>query len=125
MIEVLAGSHDAVLGFRVVGDVTADDYNVLDPAVHRAVDQHGSVRLLLDLTDFRWEKVEAWASDLRFGEQFRHAIDRMAIVGDHTWERWLAHLAEPFYAQEAQFFSDAVAAWAWLDEYAGEPPVST
>ena len=116
MIEALPGSHDEVLGFRVAGDVTADDYAVLTPAVRTAVDKHGSVRVLLDLTDFHWEKAEAWGADLHFGEQFRHAIERMAIVGDHAWERWLAHLAEPFYARDAQYFTDPDQAWNWLEE---------
>jgi hypothetical protein len=116
MIEALPDSHDAVLGFRVSGDVTAEDYGVLTPPVQAAVDEHGSVRLLLDLTDFRWEKAEAWGSDLRFGEQFRHAVARMAIVGDRAWERWLAHIAKPFYARDAEYFTDAEQAWTWLDE---------
>lgn len=115
MIETLDRSHDAVLGFRAVGDVTAADYEVLTPAVHAAVEEHGAVRLLLDLTDFHWEKAEAWGADLRFGEQFRHAIERMAIVGDRTWEHWLTRLAEPFYAQQARFFTDIDQAWTWLE----------
>lgn len=116
MIETLPRSHDAVLGFAVAGDVTAEDYQVLTPAVQAAVATHGTVRLLLDLTAFHWEKAEAWAADLRFGEQFRHAIDRMAIVGDRAWERWLTRLAEPFYAQQATFFTDPEEAWTWLEQ---------
>lgn len=116
MIEQLRGSHGAVLGFRVTGDVTAEDYGELEPAVRAAVDEHGSVRLLLDLVDLHGEKLEAWGSDLRFGAHFRHVIERMAIVGDHAWERWLTRLAEPFYARDAQYFTEQDAAWAWLDE---------
>ncbi|NNU26968.1 STAS/SEC14 domain-containing protein [Isoptericola sediminis] len=116
MIEKIARSHDAVLGYRVVGDVTREDYEELVPAVQAVVDEHGRARLLLDLTDFRWEKAEAWGADLRFGEHFRHVIERMAVVGDHGWEKWLARLAEPFYAQDAQFFTDQDAAWDWLAE---------
>lgn len=116
MIEESARSHGAILGFLAVGDVTAEDYHVLQPAVEAAVQQHGSVRLVLDLTEFHWEKVEAWGADLRFGGTFRHAIERMAIVGDRTWERWLTRMAEPFYAQQAQFFTDQDAAWAWAEQ---------
>jgi hypothetical protein len=115
MIEKMEQSHDAVLGWRVTGDVTAGDYDVLVPEVQSVVDEHGTVRLLLDLTGFRSEKVEAWGADLRFGQHFRHVVERMAIVGDHAWERWLARLAEPFYAQDARFFTDADEAWAWLE----------
>lgn len=85
------------------------------------MDEHGSLRLLLDLTEFRWEKVEAWGADLRFGEHVRHAITRMAIVGDHTRERWLTRPAEPFYAQDAQF-TERDAAWRWLESWRRRVP---
>jgi len=114
MIAELSGSHDNVLGFQVSGDITKEDYDVLTPAVATAA-QNGSVRLLLDLTDFRWEKVDAWGSDLHFGHEFHDAIERMAIVGNHRWEKYLARMAQPFYAQEAQFFSTADEAWAWVN----------
>jgi hypothetical protein len=114
MIQELPQSHDNVLGFRVSGDVTKQDYDVLTPAVSAAA-AGGTVRLLLDMTDFRWEKVGAWASDLHFGHEFHQAIERMALVGDHTWEKHLASLAQPFYAREARFFSAADEAWAWVE----------
>jgi len=63
------------LGFHVSGDVTKADYDVLTPAVAAAVDQHGSVNLMLDLTDFHWEKVSAWGADLRFGHEYHDKID--------------------------------------------------
>jgi hypothetical protein len=104
-----------VLGFNVSGEVTKADYEVLTPAVAAAIDQHGTVRLLLDLTDFHWEKVSAWGADLRFGRQYHDKIDRMAIVGDKRWEQHLASLASPWYAQDAKYFDNDTDAWAWLD----------
>lgn len=115
MIEKMSRSHDNVLGFRVSGDVTRDDYAVLDPEVRSAVDAAGSARVLLDLTDFHWEKIEAWGADLRFGREYHKSIDRMALVGHHQWEKWLAKVAEPFYAQQARYFPDVEQAWAWLE----------
>jgi hypothetical protein len=115
VIETLPRSHDNVLGFRVSGDVTREDYEILEPAVRALVDASGSVRLLLDLTDLRWEKVDAWGADLRFGKQFRQSIERLAVVGQHRWEEWLTRLAEPFYAQHAQYFADVGQAWDWLE----------
>jgi hypothetical protein len=103
------------LGFHVSGDVTKADYDVLTPAVAAAVDQHGSVNLMLDLTDFHWEKVSAWGADLRFGHEYHDKIDRLAIVGDRKWEEHLTHICTPFYAKNARYFEDEAAAWTWLD----------
>ncbi|GAA4063771.1 SpoIIAA family protein [Agromyces indicus] len=107
-------SSGDILGFVVSGDVTKADYDVLTPAVEAAVEEHGEVKLMLDLTDFRWEKVGAWGADLRFGHEFHEKVARMAIVGHKKWEERLALLASPFYAREAAYFEDPDAAWAWL-----------
>ncbi|MEZ5125259.1 MAG: STAS/SEC14 domain-containing protein [Thermoleophilia bacterium] len=114
MIEVIPGSSGNVLGYKVSDDVTKDDYAILDPAVEAAVKEHGSVRLLLDLTAFRWEKIDAWASDFAFGRTFKQNIDKMAIVGDRRWERYLAKVAGRFYAKEARFFERDTDGWDWL-----------
>jgi hypothetical protein len=60
--------------------------------------------------------MEAWLEDLEFGWKFRHNIEKMAIVGDKSWERWITHLARPFYALNARFFDieDIEQAWTWL-----------
>ncbi|MFV0458357.1 MAG: STAS/SEC14 domain-containing protein [Actinomycetales bacterium] len=116
MITQLTRSHDNILGFGVEGDVTKEDYQVLVPAVQAALESHATVSLLLDLVGFHWEKVSAWGADLRFGATYHDKIARMAIVGDHTWEKWLAKLADPFYARQAQYFTTHDEAWAWLEE---------
>jgi hypothetical protein len=75
-------STDKILGYRVSGDMTKADYQTLTPAVAAAIEAHGSVSVLLDLTGFHWEKVSGWGADLHFGRQFHDKIDKMAIVGD-------------------------------------------
>ena len=114
MIERLERSSGAVLGFAVSADVTRDDYDVLTPAVQSAVTEFGEVQLLLDLTGFGHEKVDAWGADLHFGHEFHHKIAKLAIVGDHRWEQYLAKLSSPLYARDSAFFGDVDDAWAWL-----------
>ncbi|MBX7433954.1 STAS/SEC14 domain-containing protein [Mycobacterium sp. Y57] len=115
MIDKMERSHDSILGFQVSGDVTREDYDILEPPVRAAIEEKGSIRVLLDLTDFHWEKAEAWGADFRFGKEHHNAIERMAIVGNHEWEKWLTRLAQPFYARQARYFSDADEAWTWLE----------
>jgi hypothetical protein len=42
------------------------------------------------------------------------SILKLALVGDHAWERYLIKLAGWFYAAEARYFEDIDEAWAWL-----------
>jgi hypothetical protein len=115
MIETMERSTDDILGYTVSGDVTRADYQTLVPAVSAAVEAHGSVSVLFDLTGFHWEKVSAWGDDLNFGKQFHDKVEKMAIVGDKKWEHHLAKLAQPYYAREAKFFDTDDDAWTWLE----------
>ena len=118
MIEKLADSSGNVIGFKCIGNITASDYKKMVPEVKALVEKEGNIRLLIDLSEFKWEKMEAWLQDLKFGSEFRHEIQKIAIVGDKTWEKWITHLAKPFYARDAKFFHTAEInkAWAWLRE---------
>ncbi len=118
MIKKLEQSSGSSIGFKISGTITKDDYTTLVPAMEALVDQAGDINLLIDLTDFKWEKVSAWGADMHFGSTYRKKIEKMAIVGDKKWQKWITHLADPFYAREAQFFSsqDSEAAWTWLKE---------
>ena len=82
------------------------------------VQKEGNVRILFNLTGFKAEKIDAFVADLKFGHKFHEKIQKMAIVGDKIWEKWITHLARPFYAKEAKYFQsvDTAKAWSWLRE---------
>jgi hypothetical protein len=116
VFEKLSESSGPIVGYKVVGKVTAEDYQQLNPEVQALVDQHDDVYLLLDLQEFAGEEVKAWLPDMKFGHRFHDKIKKMAIVGDKRWEKWLTALADPFYAKDAKLFhSDKIdEAWSWL-----------
>lgn len=117
MIEKMDKSQGKVLGFRLIDDVSKSDYNVLVPAVQTVIDQEGSASLLLDLKEFKWEKVEAWGDDLNFGLKYHGKIDKIAIIGDKRWEELLAVFGK-VYGKETKYFhtSDMDSAWKWLQK---------
>ena len=119
MIEKLAENSGNVVGYKAIGTITASDYQKLEPEFKALVEKEGNVRVLIDMSEFKWEKMEAWLQDLKFGFEFHHEIQKMAVVGDKGWEKWMTELAcKPFYAHNAKFFhtADIDKAWAWLRE---------
>jgi hypothetical protein len=116
VIEKLSESSGPVVGYKVVGKVTVQDYEQLGPEILALVDEYDAVCLLLDLQAFGGEEIKAWLPDLKFGHRFHDKIDKMAIIGDRRWQKWLTALADPFYAKDAQFFhpDETGKAWAWL-----------
>lgn len=59
-----------------MGEITKEDYPTLGPAVAAPIKQYGAIRLLVDLSDFKKENAEAWASDLGFGKEYHDQIER-------------------------------------------------
>lgn len=116
MIEKMIESAGNIIGFQAVGNIQKEDYAQLTTELEAALTAADSLRLLLDLAEFEGEEMKAWGADLKFGHEFRKKIEKMAIVGDKKWQKWLAALADPFYAREAQYFptTERDAAWAWL-----------
>lgn len=118
MFEKLNESSGPVVGYKIIGKVTPEDYQQLNTEVQALVDENNEVCLLLDLQEFAGEEVKAWLPDLKFGHRFHDTIAKMAIVGDKRWEKLIAALADPFYAKDAKFFhaEETDKAWAWLRE---------
>ena len=114
MITKLDKSAGSAIGYKLSGAIGKEDYAVMVPELENLVKEHGSVQLLCDLTDFTSERPSAWGDDLHFGREFHTKITRMAIVGEHHWEKLIADLAKPFYAQDAKYFDSEDAAWEWL-----------
>jgi hypothetical protein len=117
MIEKLDGSSGPIVGYKVVGKVTAEDYETLVPEVEALVEQYDDdVCMLIDLGVFDGEEIKAWLPDMKFGIKYHNKIDRMAIVGDKKWQEWMTHLCKPFFADDAKFFhsADIDDAWAWV-----------
>ena len=128
MFEKLAESSGNVVGFKAIGKLKASDFKALEPEVKALIEQdrikkqyqyrEGSIRLLFDMAEYKGETAKGWIADYKFGFEFHDQIDKMAIVGDKTWEEWVTHLAKYSHARNAKFFhsADIGKAWAWLRE---------
>ena len=114
MLSTMERSTDKVLGYTISGEMTKADYQTLVPAMSSLISAQGSVSVLFDLTDFKWEKITAWGSGADFGQQLQGKIDKMAIVSDKKWEHHLTKLAEPLDVKASQFFETNDDAWSWL-----------
>lgn len=118
MIETLSSGSSSVLGFRLSGKLHDADYKNFVPAVDAALAKEGKVRLLAQFHDFHgWDLPALW-DDIKFSTTHCNKIDRIALVGEKTWEKWMATVCKPFTMAKVQYFdaSQMDAAWKWLQE---------
>lgn len=116
MYEILTESQGKLLGLRVSGKVTAEDYESLIPEMERRIDAAGPLRLLCDMRDFGGIEIEAFWADFKFSVRHLKDFERMAVVGDQRWLEWWTKAASPFVKTQVKCFGseEIREAWAWL-----------
>ncbi len=120
MIEQLKTDSPKVLGFRMSGKLHDADYKTFVPLVDAAIASEGKVRMLAEFHDFHgWDAKALW-DDIKFSTTHCTKIERIALVGDKAWEKWMTAVCKPFTMAKIRYFdaSQESAARAWLAETA-------
>ena len=118
MIEKLAESEGNIIGYRMSGKLHHEDYERFVPEVEATMAAHGPIRFFAEFQNFHgWDAQALW-DDIKF--DVKHAVDmeRIALVGEKEWEKWMATICKPFTAAEIRYFDahERDAAWAWIKE---------
>ena len=116
MIEKLKQSSGKVVGFKLVDKITDQDFKSFMPEVEKLIAEHGNIRLLMIVVyPERFEPKATW-DDLVFWVKDAKYIERLAIVGQKNWEKWLALLEKPFLKTEVKYYNTSRLqdAWNWL-----------
>ncbi|HTQ38205.1 MAG TPA: STAS/SEC14 domain-containing protein [Pirellulales bacterium] len=118
MIEQISGLPDKVLGFKMSGKLHDEDYKMFVPLVDEAIAKQGKVRMLAQFHDFHgWDAKALW-DDTKFATTHCTKIERIALVGEKTWEKWMATVCKPFTMANIRYFDAAQLETAkkWLAE---------
>ncbi len=119
MLQFLPVLDSNTIAIRATGKLTHEDYQAFLPKLEEQIKQSGKVSILIELDNFKGWELKAAKDDVEF--VFKHAedIERVAIVGDKAWERWMAAMVKPFILfADVKYFNreDLQAAWDWLRE---------
>lgn len=120
MIEELPGSSGYILGFRFCGEITDEDYTgIFLPALVDAIERYGTIRLMVDVIDYKGEDIAAMDDDVRENSRLI-AIEREAIVGGEALQDEMARVDHFFLfsTTDIRFFrkEHRGEAWRWLRE---------
>lgn len=117
MFELLPESTDTCIGFKISGEVTAEDYDTLLPKLDGAIAAHGKINLLVLIEDFKFEGFEAAKDDFKFGTHQYRQVEKAAFVSHKRWLEWTVKIMDPFTrrTKEKIFEPDQLQeAWAWV-----------
>jgi hypothetical protein len=118
MFEILSESAGNVMGIKVSGKLTTQDYEEgMIPALTDLIKTQGKIRLLcLIAEDFAgWEAGAMW-DDAKFFFPHKDDFEKMAIVGAPKWIDWMMKVFAVIMQGEAKTFpaDQLPAAWEWI-----------
>ncbi len=94
------------------------DYEEFLQTVEPMIEQHGTIRILVEMRDFHgWTAGALW-EDIKFDAKHFADIERLALVGDKQWQKGMAIFSKPFTAAAIRYFdaTEINEAKTWVEE---------
>lgn len=104
-----------VVTVRLLGKLEPSAYDGVDDDVSNLMSHSDHVRLMLDLREFDgWSGMAALGNHLSLVREHRRTPERVAVVGDKTWQKLAQKVMSKFINAETKFFdsgenNDAIA----------------
>ncbi|MFN8025165.1 MAG: STAS/SEC14 domain-containing protein [Acidimicrobiia bacterium] len=120
MIETISGLPSTVIGFRVLEQITAEDYKeVLSPVVDALIERGEDVRIVIEFPQWTGMTVSAVWEDMKMGVERFTKWKRIALVTDVDWMRHATNLFGWMTPGDVKTFAlaerDDAIAWAAAD----------
>ena len=109
---------DFFLTLRIVGKLTHDDYEKITPLIDSALEgvKSPKVNVFVDALELEgWELRAAW-DDLKLGLKHNKDFNKIAILGQKKWQKYLTKIPSWFISGEVKYFEEVNAAFFWLKE---------
>jgi len=103
-VNIKTEADGKVLILDLSGKLTKADYVHFTPEVERAVKENGKVRMLVRMHDFHGWTLSAIWEDIKFDTHHFSHIERLALVGEKSWEAGMAVFCKPFTTAKVKYF---------------------
>jgi hypothetical protein len=115
-IELTENADAKLLEVKASGKLSKQDYEHFEPAVAGLMGTAGKIKILFVMHDFHgWDLGAVW-EDTKFAMKHCRDIEKIAMVGESAWEKWMATICKPFTMSKIKYFEAGQAdeARQWL-----------
>lgn len=118
VVSICTKSEGNIIEIKVSGKLSKDDYEAFVPQIEALIAEYGKVRMLFDMHHFHGWSVAAVWEDVKFGWKHFRDIERIAAIGDKSWEQGMIAFCKPFTKAKICYFDRAkeTAAREWICE---------
>jgi len=104
-IESMKLEAERVVRVRLTGTLTTADYQQYTPQLDAWLQQHGRLRLLVEMHDFHgWDAGGLW-QDIKLDARHFNHFEQIAMVGESRWQKWMAAFCRPFTTARIRYFT--------------------
>jgi len=106
------------LSFKVVGKLTHEDYEKINPMIDSALAgvKDPVVNAFIDCSELEgWELRAAW-DDFKLGLKHNSKFNRIAILGNQKWLEYSTKIGAWFLSGEIKYFEDKEEALNWIQK---------
>jgi hypothetical protein len=116
MYEIVSEHDGKVVGITVRDRLTKENLEAVVAFLEDRVQQHGSISLLFEMEGLLGRDAPQVLRELEMDFPSHRNVERVAIVGDETWEKWMDRLEGFFVGAEVEFYTVAhlAEAWSWV-----------
>ena len=104
---------------KIIGKLTAEDYQSLMDMFHGILARHGALRVYANLEEFDgWEWQASW-DKVAFGVKHWDKIMQIAVVGPDRWAQLGAQAAENIKTADVRYFeaNENAKALEWIQNH--------
>ncbi|MFC6904515.1 STAS/SEC14 domain-containing protein [Halalkalicoccus tibetensis] len=124
MVERLPRSEGNSIGYSATDELSEGEYEEILADVEEAIEEHGSAKLLMDISGVSEPYAEFDAYEEDFGFYLRHGEDMecYAVVGDDSLIEWGTEASDLVTDTEIEFFEEDELdeAWEFVEDDSGK-----
>ncbi len=115
-IEFIEHNSGRDVEIVATGKLEVEDYDAFVPRFDNLIEKFGSIDVLFVMKDFGGFEMWALWEDIKLEWKHYANIGRLGMVGETSWEEWMATFCKPFTKSEIKYFdsSDISKARSWV-----------
>ncbi len=115
MFKILETAVDSVIEMEVEGEVTAEDYEVLEEAIKDKLKETDQVNILCRVKELSKITAQAILEDFKLGVKHYKNIGKIAVVSSEDWTEWITKLSAILPVESKHFDTEEIdEAWSWV-----------
>ncbi|MCK0154579.1 STAS/SEC14 domain-containing protein [Alcanivorax sp. S6407] len=98
MLTLIPFADSRVVGVRISGKITRPEFDSMVEKLEAVLQEHGKVRVYVELERFGGVAMDTLLEDLKFGIRHWNDVERKVVVSDADWVHRLARLSSRLFS---------------------------